>query len=199
MVIVQLNKLEPRVVGSVEEIDLSSLNLVSCKNAGIKTALEFYQHPFITNHIALLKSYLSWDYKYYLVDVKLHQLRVGQIPCIPGWHVDGGPDIPSQYALCALGSSLTQFNLSPLSYFYKDMKTFCSQFKDVSVAPKDILTLKSGDIVLYENLNVHRGMPATYDGPRLLIRVMGSDKIKPIPMKNTWKPICIEAPLNYGR
>lgn len=38
-----------------------------------------------------IRPYLQYDYRDYLIDVKVHMLMPGQYPCIPNWHCDFVP------------------------------------------------------------------------------------------------------------
>lgn len=173
--------------GSVAPIKLLDLQLSSCKNANIKQALQYYANTPVIGIIEKLYGHIDKKYRHILVDVKLHNLSKSDVPCIPGWHVDGGPNVESEYVLCTAGSSLTEFYTKPFYMnFDGNVRKFCD---DLNCHIGDTFTMKMSDwqVFKYNNMVPHRGASAHADGPRLLVRVMGSDKISPQSI-GEWQP-----------
>jgi len=168
--------------------DISTLQeLRSVKNAPLEAAIAQYSTTPIADVIQYQKNLLlscagsggafALKYKYFSCDVKVHSLEEGQVPCIPGWHIDGGQRNKSIYALMVVGVSRTQICLEKLSYPDRSSDLeFCAQFSRLE--PKEVRKLEDWEIMLYDNLMMHRGTPAVSDGLRLLVRTMASD----------WKP-----------
>ena len=133
-----------------------------------------YHHTYIASIIdealALLPSY-----KYKLLDVKFHNLIKGEVPCIPGWHVDGGFQSPSDYILFAFGVSHTEFFLEQFQFpAAHTMRQFCQNLS-AHIGEQVSLTAQDNCFIRYNNTVPHRGQPALSNGPRLLIRLMGTD------------------------
>lgn len=176
--------------GVLSTIDIDNLNIQSCKNASIQSALNFYSGTPIEDAIRHLSSYLTKSFKHILVDVKLHNLKKNDIPCIPGWHIDGGPDIDSDYVLMTAGSSLTEFYTKQFSMPYSgDVKSFCAKINE-RIGDNYTFKMRDWQIFKYNNVVPHRGAVAHKDGKRLLIRVMGSNKIIAQPIKD-WQPLTV--------
>lgn len=158
-----------------------SQSIISVKNLPYVDAQSLYENTPIYDIIATLDSYVAKDrYKYHNVDVKLHTLKKGETPCIPGWHIDGGPDYSGQYVIMVSGVSKTEFYTQELLVPYdKDMPTsvLCKNI-NVACGTTDIVQLKPWHTYKYFNTSIHRGTPATQDGLRLLIRVMGNDRVR---------------------
>lgn len=173
--------------GYVPSFAIDGLDLRSCKNASLKNALEFYSNTFINDAIRRLSAHIDSKYKFVLVDVKLHSLEKNDVPCIPGWHIDGGPEVESEYVLCTAGSSLTEFYTKSFELLFDgNVRTLCDELDD-RIGNNYTIKMKEWQIVKYNNMVPHRGALAHTSGPRLLIRVMGSNKIMPQPIKY-WQP-----------
>jgi hypothetical protein len=173
--------------GSVAPIQMSHLQLSSCKNASIKHALQYYKSTPVIGIIEKLYSHVNKKYRHILVDVKLHNLSKNEVPCIPGWHVDGGPSVESEYVLCTAGSSLTEFYTKQFYMnFDGNVRKFCGDL-DRHIGDNYSLKMSDWQVFKYNNTVPHRGAKAHIDGPRLLVRVMGSDKILPQSI-GSWQP-----------
>lgn len=128
-------------------------------------------------------AYVRGAHKYVIIDVKLHDLKCGQIPCMPNWHMDcvGRPDDPIRHEVHHLvlfgDCSLTEFidgslqldNLPPDKVINWN-KIIDDTYPKFSVKPSTIYTY---------GRHLHRGTPATKDGRRLLVRITETDKIRP--------------------
>lgn len=190
MNLVRLNESPVIQCGTLSPFVWQELEIPSCKNAALRTACEFYGNTPISAAIQVLAKHLNPKFKHVLVDVKLHNLKQGDCPCLPGWHIDGGPNIESEYVLCTVGSSLTEFNTNQFTLPYNsNTKMFCQEL-DLLMGEQVTSVLNDWQIVKYNNLTPHRGAIAFKSGKRLLIRVMGSNKILPQPIDG-WEPLII--------
>ena len=183
---VTINTEKHQELGFLEPFIIDNLNIISCKNAALEDALKFYAGTLIADRLKYLSQFLSGTHRHQLVDVKYHSLKEGIVPCIPGWHVDGGPGVPSEYVLCVAGSSHTEFYTGNLTLsFNGNTKQFCRQMS--TMIPGPTFALQDWQIVKYNHLAPHRGGSAEKAGPRLLLRLMESDTILPTPIGN-WQP-----------
>ena len=152
-------------LGYLNPIDLGMLNVSWQKNKNINSAKEY---P-LSDQVFFLASFLPQGPK--LFDLKIQDLAAGQLPCLPGWHLDSGPDREAEYILMTAGVSRTEFSLEELEVPYSDnMKVFCHRINQLVSNPTK--KLDDFEIVRYNNTTIHRGTPATESGRRLLIRVM---------------------------
>lgn len=182
-----INQIRPVVAGAVAPFDYCKSRTENNKNISLDSALRIYAGSCIEPALLNMVSILDPKRKHVLVDVKFHELEVGDIPCIPGWHIDGGPDIPSEYVLCVAGSSMTEFNTDIASFEYdSNTKRFCKNMNSI-IGDNPSFNAEPWQVIKYNNLNPHRGAVAKVSGQRLLLRVMCSDHIKPnVPGK--WSP-----------
>jgi len=125
----------------------------------------------------------------YTIDSRVHMLKPGWYPCIPGWHLDliprdagGQPDIDNppegdRHWLCCIGDcSLTQFLASPVDLerpsreeiVYNSFNTQINRLVNSGrIYPS---TVSSGSIVEFGPSDLHRGQAAHKDGWRFFIR-----------------------------
>lgn len=188
--LVELNNQPIKNLGQLAPFDYNAIDIVNCKNLELENARELYAHTSIGFAIEYLAQFLNPKFRIQLVDIKLHDLQQGDIPCLPGWHIDGGPDIESEYILCVAGSSLTEFCENKISIPYdKNTKRFCQKL-DQAIQNNGTEFAQDWQIIHYNNLTPHRGSPAHKSGKRFLIRLMASNKILPQPL-GEWKPLIV--------
>lgn len=163
----------PQYCCTLDSFDFQTMSLQSCKNASFNWAVGFYDQN-IGAALKHLRSLISKQYRSTLVDVKLHSLSSGDVPCLPGWHLDGGPAHSSEYALCVAGASHTQFLNKQISMLSnKNVKILCHDLNRLIDNWKfDYFSVKDWQVFKYDNLTPHRGGVAIRDGKRLLLRVM---------------------------
>lgn len=153
-------------LGYIEPIDLSVLQPCWYKNILLKKMNEYPLELWVRR----LALYLPNKTRQYF-DLKIQDLDQGQLPCLPGWHLDSGPDREATYVLMTAGVSRTEFALTELEITYnRNMKVFCHEIN--SLVERPTKQLNDFEIVRYNNTTIHRGTPATNSGRRLLIRVM---------------------------
>lgn len=131
-------------------------------------------------------------YPYTYVDFKVHHLEKGQSPCLPGWHLDGystaGIGKSERYELIIFDEgtgSMTEFlqvpwGLEPELTVRKNdkksvskiMENFRHQLKPhIENGDLRITRARAGHWHYYSDKTFHRGIPASQDGTRVLLRV----------------------------
>lgn len=168
-----------------------------CKYVSLDTALTVSVPSVcqILSQIPLKRKHL-----FTLVDIKPMYLSLGQMPCMPNWHIDTvkDPRHPSKeelHHLIVFGSGcLTEFVCQdieiPLSENPpKDIHQAVTKEKPVNK------TIEPGKLVTYGRHGIHRGVPATKAGPRLLIRITETDVFSPRPLV----PVPMEQTLSIKR
>lgn len=153
-------------LGYLEPIRLDDLDVAWHKNVSFKMVEDY---P-LKEQVKYLASLLPKPARFF--DLKIQKLEQGQLPCLPGWHLDTGPDKEVNYVLMTAGVSKTEFALMELDVPYsKNMKIFCHRINSLVSQPTK--KLNDFEIISYNNTTIHRGTPAIHSGSRLLIRVMG--------------------------
>jgi hypothetical protein len=129
------------------------------------------------------------EHKRVLIDVKVHDLKRGEVPCVPGWHLDGSinpqnlPKRPETFTLFVTGlCARTEFIDQSLkinvedSWNFATMNRKCARMIPESV---DVWTLPSCQFATYGDHYFHRGPVARRDERRLLVRTTETDIIRP--------------------
>jgi len=150
----------------------------NCANSYVRSVLD--KIPILGNH------------KRVLIDIKVHDLKLGEIPCVPGWHLDGSinpknlPKRPEVFTLFITGGyevdSTTQFLDLPITLEVEDSWNFATMSQKCSrLIPIDYPTwsVPTRQFVTYSDLHFHRGKAATRLQKRLLIRTTETDIITP--------------------
>lgn len=168
--------------------------------ASLQTAAAF-NAPLVKEALSLCP--LTHSRKHTLVDIKVHMLKAGFCPAIPGWHTDGiprqedgsargplEPDYARQgsplrqtpiYHLFVTGfNCLTEFIDEPLCLDLppgRDLYARMTKQVDLRVASGELKPKKveSCAWTTFDWWDIHRGVPATGDEWRLLIRVTETD------------------------
>jgi hypothetical protein len=151
---------------------ISFKNLESCKNKSFDNALSFYSGSPVHGLILDFAKHITLPYLY--VDVKVHNLKDREIPCIPGWHLDRTGEHESEYVLMVAGNSLTEFNSGKYSVDLEKPMPKVNSDLIKNLSEKDVFSAKEWTPIYYNNLMPHRGSPAKYNGQRFLLRVCGS-------------------------
>ena len=175
----------PKFLGKLSPVNFNDRHIPNCKNALLENVFEEYDDDII-HALKTMASSLKPSFKRYLVDIKSHDLKVGDIPCLPGWHLDGGPASLGQYVLCVSGISNTTFlNESVKIPSGDNMKVVCNRL-DKRIRSRELSNFQIGnwEMFLYDNLAPHRGSVSVDNGRRLLLRVMGTNTINPIKIKS---------------
>jgi hypothetical protein len=155
---------QAKSLGFLTPIDLQALEPIWYKNISIRNVDDY---P-LNNQIKYLASLLPRQAKVF--DLKVQDLEKGEVPCLPGWHLDSGPDKNTNYVLMTAGVSKTDFALLEVEVPYSsNMKIFCHNLNRVVKQPTN--QLKDFEVVTYTNNTIHRGSAAVELGRRLLIRV----------------------------
>lgn len=149
----------------------SFTGLESVKNLKLEDALVKFAGTPITGLCNIFSPMLKYSYKY--IDVKVHKLKAGNTPCIPGWHLDGGFEHSSDYILMVSGVSLTDFNSGEYEYIPGE-KIMLTNARLANLSEADTYSAKDWTPYYYDNTMPHRGTPARCDGSRFLFRIMSS-------------------------
>ncbi len=150
----------------------------NCANSYVRHVLD--KMPILGKH------------KRVLIDIKIHDLKPGEIPCIPGWHLDGSinpkdlPKRPEVFTLFITGEygvdSTTQFLDLPIRLSVEDSWNFATMSRKCSrLIPTNypIWSMPASQFVTYGDFHFHRGKAATHSQKRLLIRTTETDIITP--------------------
>lgn len=147
----------------------------NCENDYVREVLRYI--PIVGKH------------KRVLIDVKIHDLEPGEVPCVPGWHLDGSinpkdlPKQPETFTLFVTGEhARTEFPAEPVHLEVDDGWNFATMSQRCSLmVPKDceVWTIPSCQFGTYNDHYFHRGARATGQERRLLIRTTETDIIEP--------------------
>ena len=127
------------------------------------------------------------------VDIRVHDLDVGDFPASPGWHCDSalrelhfgqrsGARVPVEQSLIATAStnphgvSNTQFLTRPCSMHLTPTGDDFTLWRHVDrhigePTPDALFTSRDGQLIQFDTQTLHRAMPATRTGIRLFMRV----------------------------
>jgi len=151
-------KVEPMFFSSTKQFALTHSGLIT------KTFIEIFLN----------------DYDDWIIDSRVHMLKRGWFPCMPGWHHDDIPldpktnqpnyDTPEYFArhrFCVIGqSSMTEF-LNCETEMPKVDTIFYKDWNDVIKAKyldtTSIFKVSSGDVVDFTWQDFHRGVECTVE------------------------------------
>lgn len=145
--------------------------LVSCKYVPIEQ-LTTTDYVWSLIHQA---PQLDAKFKHCLVDVKVHDLKQGQYPCIPGWHIDHRTSIvKSQKEVYQL---LVTSDVSCTEFMTNEFESDEVFHRNIAIPDK----IETGYIhplhwYSYDNHTFHRCTKAGYSGRRILIRLCHSNQ-----------------------
>lgn len=127
---------------------------------------------------------LKREHKHILVDIKVHDLKPGEHPCLPGWHCDSVLDPehdsrPENHIIFVTGHGcLTEFTTG--EYELETTKTDPRSYnKQLSEIKPTYSSVKSCTLTKYGRWNFHRGPAAKIAEKRLLIRISETDVVRP--------------------
>lgn len=144
-----------------------------------------------------LDQYKPIGLRYISIDVKVHMLKPGWFPCIPGWHLDdfwrptGGQPVlneldehGSQHTMVVFGdSSLTEFLHGPVTLeappagFTGNVYGWYNEIIEAKKLPR--FSVEEGVVHSFTHNDFHRGVAATKSGWRAFIRLTESDHREP--------------------
>jgi hypothetical protein len=139
---------------------------------------------YVLGHIPILGKHTR-----VLIDVKVHDLDITNVACIPGWHLDGSinphklPKQPEIFTLFVTGQhALTEFLAKPFimdvdpNLPFDQRSNLCAR-----KIPKDhpVWSMPSCQFGTYGDSYFHRGKPSTGKERRLLVRTTETDIIQP--------------------
>jgi len=142
--------------------------------------------PKLNSLILEMKSCLNSDFKNYLVDLIVQDYKVGQKTCSDvRYHFDGDFNRDNQYCMWLCGENRTVFSKE---IFTKDstlLKGFTTDRNHQSETLESFLKEKPSFIIpektilVYDSLVPHKGVICKKSGKRVLVRLMGTNYIKP--------------------
>lgn len=176
-------------------------------NTNPRTVVQFYRASgeFAAEYggeffISLLSSVDLSGGKYVSIDSRVHMLMPRWYPCIPGWHCDdfyrpeGQPALehllPVKHYCLVLGTDVctTEFVWQPLDLpspteiyeAYGSDRPLYAHYNEM-IEERGVKTrrLRSGEVVRFDGLDFHRGLPAKRAGWRAFIRITVSDHREP--------------------
>lgn len=189
--------------GKIEQPSLDTLKgTLGLWNASMEDAIKYGGE---LTRAALSAMNIRNDRKHVIVDTKIHMLKPGMCPAIPGWHVDGTPrgeapnytwhtGMPDLYAqeemraprfhLLVTGEGcLTDFINEPIALDMPNktgkMFKMMSEQLDEKKDSLNIITAPSCQVVEFDWWDIHAGVSATKSEWRYLIRVTESDFAAP--------------------
>lgn len=163
---------------SFEPFREGDLPQFSFKNSRLR-----YIHPYLTPYVERVISAMPFEHKHQriLVDVKVHHLKKGEYPAIPGWHIDGLQNIlkasdDNLYHLFVSGQGcLTQF--LPFSV-ERELDINMTPNYNVLFQGIEGTFIPSNTICTYRKAP-HRASRAQFDETRLLIRAVETNYLRP--------------------
>jgi hypothetical protein len=147
----------------------------NCNNAYVRHVLD--NIPIMGRH------------KRVLLDIKVHDLQPGDVPCVSGWHLDGSinpnalPKRPETFALFVTSEhATTQFLDTPINLEVNDSWNFATMSQRCARMIPDghpTLSIPSCQFMIYDDHYFHRGPTVDRPTKRLLVRTTETDIIKP--------------------
>lgn len=158
---------------------------VNCfKNASFRYAYD-NSNSYIRRLLNLIKCRADTSRRL-LVDVKVHDLERGDIPCFPGWHCDSVIDPfhdsrPERHFIYVTGKGcLTEFIGEPVQLCVPDKPSLRDFRNQLSIKNFSIINLESCRIHEYGRWDFHRGSIAKIKERRLLVRLTETELIRPV-------------------
>ncbi|MDF1665219.1 MAG: hypothetical protein P1V97_25880 [Planctomycetota bacterium] len=158
---------------------------------GFKYACLDFARPYLTEYVREMidKAPISGGFRHVLLDVKVHDLRPGQYPCLPGWHCDGFIDprqesrgerhhlfVSGQGALTEFLDRKVELTVPPGLRGKALLHSFRKQLRSLNW---DAHSIPSCQWVQFGRRDFHRGPRAKRAERRLLIRITESDVLRP--------------------
>lgn len=158
---------------------------------GLKYACLDFARPYLTPYVLemIAKVPLSRDYRYTLIDVKVHDLVTGVYPCLPGWHCDGfidprqGSRGETHYLFVTGQGARTEFLKAPIELEFPPRKrgkallhSFQTQLRELEPKAEAV---PSCQWVRFGRWDFHRGPRARLNEKRLFLRITESDVLRP--------------------
>lgn len=157
----------------------------SFKYASLEKALK-YCVPYVRRVVESVE--LSGKYKYTLLDVKIVDLKKGQLPCLPGWHLDctmhpEHKTKPETHHIFVWGAGCrTRFVVSPIEIPTANGRLIEAD-RAVREQKPEVFQVDECTLTRYYRDNLHAPSKATKAGKRILIRITETDLVKPNPIK----------------
>jgi hypothetical protein len=122
------------------------------------------------------------SYEGWIFDVRIHNLKKGELPSIDAWHLDFLDFNKTETALNrriigVIGDcSLTRFLKQPVVITAEDDIDFAAWSNEIDAQEPEVYQLSNLEMVEYTAQTFHRAAPATHDGWRILFRAVESMK-----------------------
>lgn len=140
--------------------------------------------------------WLSPKHSYVSIDTRLSMLMTGMYPCIPGWHCDDfyrpdngqpilleAPEVEHVMLVCGSTNSLTSFVAEPISVPIttdKSVNLYADLHKKIEFLKPTVISVSPNTLYKFNQLTIHRGEPAAYNGWRYFFRITASNHHKPV-------------------
>jgi hypothetical protein len=123
--------------------------------------------------------HLGWQDRYLYLTIDTRPVEVGETQRVPGWHVDDlqGPDIltkrPGGFLFVGASSLPTEFAIQQFAVDgLDDTKHNVFDWCGRQVQPSAVVAQWPNTIALMSAYDVHRGVPAVVEGPRVFVRLL---------------------------
>lgn len=178
----------PKYGASLEAPSFDDIANVTCyKYADIEYVLGVCDNDYVK--YVLSKIPIFNKHKRVLIDIKVHNLVVGDYTCVPGWHLDGSinpnklPKKPETFTLFVTGSAaLTEFLAQEFIVDIDESLDFAARSNFYSgkiPSSHPITVIPSCTFSTYDDSYYHRGKASSGRERRLLIRTTETDIINP--------------------
>lgn len=137
--------------------------------------------PEIKPLLKEMKSHIDEIFSYYLVDLIINEYKSGEKTCRDvRYHLDGDFNKNNQYCIWLSGKNRTIFSIEPIIFsgFPLD-RNQQSIFLDNFLKEKSCFEAPDETIIKYDSLTPHKGVICKEPGRRVLLRLMGTNYIKP--------------------
>ena len=181
--------LKNSLIKEVKQVNYFDLNLLNknelfLKNVGLNSIKENKLKSFLKD---LLNEVNTENFKYLSFDIKIKEVKKGQIPAIEGWHRDStnwndSNNLDKYYLLTSNENCLTEF-LNEEVLLKSEEMSINKQLQDFNnqINENKLSTIKVKPWVLYEYDSncFHRATKALNDHLRLFVRINLSNHLKP--------------------
>lgn len=137
--------------------------------------------PELNKLISEMLNCLNPGYKNYLVDFIVKDYNKGEKTCKDiRYHVDGDFDKDNQYCIWLCGENRTIFSKETIDFtkFPQDRNEQSNLLEQI-LRDKECFEIPEKNILVYNSLTAHKGVACRNSGRRVLVRLMGTNYIKP--------------------
>jgi len=146
---------------------------------------------YVRDILNQMEKHIENKHKYVLVDIKTSLLSAGNLPAYGFWHTDCTLNLkhesrPEHHVIFISGAgSQTEFVSSEMEIDFNDidLKKWSPLYEEkvfAAIANSKAKLEKINERQLYSyGRDLHRACPATFSGPRILVRMTETDLIRP--------------------